>query len=287
MSSKLRERLQRLREPVEVDAIDEVVADAENAIRLQVEALAYRIEGAVADLSTQTRDVVDTRKKARQLHDETAAGGGIMATLRASLANDDVEDARENMAGNLHAEAAGLTRRVQRSLALAEDVDILIDDVAFATSGLADLERRASGAGLHREARLIQDATTRLVLLRPSLQDMADPLADPVKAARNVVESATRNAALLRSTERAATLGESVLDSVISPGGGKVAQRLRDAVGDAAPGLVPDVARDAMGRDDALSQLETKLDEASRKAREDEEHRRAAEAELDALEWDP
>lgn len=285
--SKLRERLQRLREPVEVDRIGDVIGDADRAVRLQVEALAGRITDAAAELRQLTRDVTERTEAAQELHEETAAGTGILATLRATVANDQVEEARDNAAGDLLADAAALARKVERCLALAEDVDTLLADLDFATAGLGDLGRRAAAGGLTREAGEIQAVLSGLRALRGPLPALADPLEAPVVAASAVVEVATVQAAELRSTERAATLGEAALDRVISPTGGSVARRLRDAVGQVAPALVPDVERDAMGQQDALDALGMKVDAATRAARGDEALRRAAEAELDALEWDP
>ena len=79
-------------------------------------------------------------------------------------------------------------------------------------------------------------------------------------------------------------MGETLLDRVLSPEGGEITQRLRQAVGDAAPAWVPDVDRDAMGKQQALAELDEQLTSASDAVQREEALRRAAEAELDALE---
>ena len=284
--SKLRDHLRRLTEPVEVDAIGDVVDKAERKVFLQVDALTDRIVDAIDELRHHRDEVLEMTAKVDALDNATGAGKGLMATIRASLANDDVEEARERAAVDLASACAVLERRVQRALALAEDTRILSSDVDFALDALSDLGRRARLAELKREAHLINRAVSRLSALVPTLPDLANPLSEPVGQARAASNKAREQIGELRSTERAATVGETMLDSVLSPQGRGVSQKLRRAVGETVPSLVPDVERESVEHQDALAHVDGKLRAARESARKEEELRRAAEAELDALEWD-
>lgn len=283
----LREHLQRLREPVEVDAIEEVVERAERVVRLQIEAVFDRIRHGIEELDTQRMALVALQVKAHNLNERTGAGKGLMATLRTSLANDEIEASRERASFDLQGTSAQLARRMERALAMGEEVDLLIADLHFAIDALGDLADRAGRGGLASEADHIRATTQRLRALEPSLDEAAEPLTEPLRRAGKALQDATRTTAVLKSTERAATFGEAALDGVVSRQGGAVSQKLRSAVGEAAPLLVPDLDRDTIGHDAAMDELTATVDGARRRARSDEDLRRAAEAELDALEWDP
>lgn len=285
--SKLRDHLSRLRQPVEVDAIRAVVDDAERAVRIQVDALNSRISDAIADLRHHRDELTEMLGRVDALDAATGAGKGFLATLRASMAHEQVEEAREQAAVDLTGGVAVLARRIQRAIAMAEETEVLREDVHFAVDALRDLEHRARGADLTPEARLVARAGARLTALDPRLEALAGPLIAPVTDAREVLASARARTARFLSTERASTVGEAMLDGVLSREGGAVTQRLRQAVGEAAPGWVPDVDRDALEHQQALDELDDDLGEATESARREEELRRAAEAELDALEWDP
>ncbi|MBT3217920.1 MAG: hypothetical protein HN348_02420 [Proteobacteria bacterium] len=285
--SKLRERLARLRKPVEVDAIGDVVDDAERAVGVQVNALTNRIADAIVDLRQHRDEVSAMAAKVDALDDATGVGKGLMATLRASFADDEVEESRAKAARDLAGVCVVLERRVQRALALSDDTGILREDVGYAIDALQDLASRANGADLHREARLVERAISRLRALDAPLQHLDSPLVEPVRQTQAMLNKTMKQAGKLRATERAATVGEAVLDGVLSPRGGHVSRSLREAVGEAVPSLVPDVERYSEGHEDVLGEMDAQLRRVRESARKEEELRRAAEAELDALEWDP
>ena len=97
---------------------------------------------------------------------------------------------------------------------------------------------------------------------------------------------ATRVLTTLRSSGRASTVGEALLDGVVSPDAGAFGQAVRSKAASAAPGLVPELDRDAMSVAEAHAEIESERSSARERARRDAEARRAAEAELDALDRD-
>lgn len=277
----LREKLQQLKKPVEVDAIRSVVEEAEQAVADELETHKERIADIIVELERCRGDLHAVMENAEEVDDGTGEDKGLMATMRATFAADKVEEIRERAASNLIGVSGVLTRRLQRAFLLVEDAQTLRNDVQFAADALLDLEVRARVAELRDEARFIQQSKQRLEALAPRLGDLSTPLATPVRGALDILEEAKRQTAELQSSERASTFGESTLDGVLPDSGGAVTQFLRKAVGDRAPSLVS--KRNTVGYQEALDELGDSLEGSAESALKEEALRRAAEAELDAL----
>ena len=282
--STLRARLEPLRQPVEVDAIQTVVAAAETAVRGTSEALARRIGEVIEELQRCQNDVAAAIEYADEVQGATGAGQGLMATLRSTLDQETVEENRTRSVQNLTGSILVLARRVRLALMLQEEANGLPDELGFAVSALRDLSVRARGAGLNTDVQFIQSTIVRLNELESRLTGLPARLPGPIRVARQTVEQARRHLAGLRAGERAATLGESLFDDILPPDGGKFTQAARGYVQDRAGDWMLDTDRSGVSHQQTLDELRGLVDGASEDERREEALRRAAEEELDDLE---
>lgn len=282
----LQKRIARLFEPVEVDDVGAMVRTLEKAFDVRINTTIHRIADAVQALEEGAEHLGELDAQARRLQQRTGAGRGMMAQLLSTVDDEGVEDARSQALFDLRASCAQLARSVERAIAMVDDADALMADIQAARDALTDLHGRAVSGGHQAEARAIIAAQGRFQTRSASLEGVCDPIAAPAKSAGGVLARAMQTTVDLASTEREAALGEAVLDRAIASGSGPLGQRLRQSIQQAAPGLVPDLEREATNRDDARADLAQRVARARREARSDVELRRAAEAELDALEWE-
>ena len=282
----LQKRIARLYEPVEVDDVGAIVRTLETAFDVRIDTTMDRISDAIQALQEGAEGLSELDAQARRLQRRTGAGQGMMAQLLSTLDDEGVEDARSQALYDLRASCAQLARSVERAVAMADDVDAVVADIQAALDALTDLHGRAVSGGHGAEARAITEAQGRLRTRSASLGGVVAPITAPAQSAGGVLARAMKTTVALASTERQAALGEAVLDATIASGSGPLGQVLRQSIQQAAPGLIPDLEREASDVDEAHADLAQSVARARREARSDEALRRAAEAELDALEWE-
>ena len=280
----LRDQLEALKRPVEVDQLNTVVATAEDAVHRAVQTHARRIRESIDELAKQREQMMSAVDEAKEQHESTGVGGGLMATLRSTVAHEQVEQNRERSFKNLMGAASVYARRIQRMLALSQETLHLQDDLDFAVEALEDLAGRARGAELVDESLRMDRAIQSLRRLRPSIRPLAAPLAEPIAEARQTLSGVKHTIVGFRTSERAATVTESLFDDVLSPNGGEWTQAARNYVADKAGAWIPDADRSGATRDEVLKELDASFDRISEADRRDEALRRAAEEELDSLE---
>ena len=273
--STLRKRLERLTQPVEVDAIQSVVTEAEDAVRGTLEILPRRISDVIEEMQRCQKDVAAAIQEADEVHESTSQG--LMATLKATVAHEQVAENRERSERNLMGAIGVLARRVRRALMLKEEADGLGGELEFAVSALLNLGARARGAELEADAQFIQATILRLNGLKPKTSGLSAPLADPVREARGAFEHARDHLAGLRTSERAATVGESLFDDILPPDGGEWTQAAREYMGHKVEDWAPDVDRKGVSRQQTLDELGGWVDDVSEAERKEEALRRAAE----------
>jgi len=274
----LRKSLSVLSRPVEVEAIEAVVDRVETGCREALDSLRRRIAGVIEDLDSDRQRVGLATSEAIAVHDETGEGQGVLATLRATVAPEQVAMKRKRVLQNLTGAAQVLARRVRRALVLAEEADTLQADVDFGSEALAKLGRRAENGGLERETNHIERTIASLKSLNTPISILSGPLTSPVQQARQLLMTAKIHCTNLASDEAAATLGESLFDRALPEEGGAVTQTARKWLGEALfdgdPGTRPEEDwTESLGTEGQITDAE----------RQEEALRRAAEDELDAL----
>lgn len=281
----LRAELQELQKPVEVDAIETVARAAERALREATARLTQRVTDTVKDLGQQGDAVLMGMDEASQIHETTSEGQGVLATLRSTVAHDQVDENRQRALRNLNGVLSVLIHSVRRALMLSDETQTLGEDLDFGIDALEALSLRASGADLVAEAQYIQATLARLKDLEPRLRRATGPLSKPVMTARSVVAKGKAMVVELRGSTRAATLGESLLDEILPADGGEWTQAARRLVGDSASEWVPNSAqKTSTGSEDSAEIWDDSFDRFTEAEQRDEALRRAAEEELDALE---
>ncbi len=281
----LRETLARFEQPVDVDQIPWRLREARNAAEGHADGLRSRIRHAAADLAEAIRATKARAEEVAAVDKKTR--GGMLGTLLASVNSESVEDLRAEAERKLAGDLAVLERSLEQARALIEQIPMLQADADYGAEVLANLQQRAVAGGLDR-ATVDDIARTgaAVAAVRGAVAGAAGPLFDPYDAGEAVAESAAATLGTLRSGRRAATVGEAMLDGVVDPDSGALGQYARRRAQQAAPGWVKDLDRDATEFDDAMAEIDGEREEARRRARREAEARRAAEAELDALDWD-
>ena len=77
----LREKLQPLKEPVEVDAIQSVVKGAEQAVADELATHKERIADIIVELERCRKDLQAVMENAEEVDDGTGENKGLMATI--------------------------------------------------------------------------------------------------------------------------------------------------------------------------------------------------------------
>ncbi len=259
----LRERLERLQQPVEVDAIEGVVDAAVRTGERTADGLVDRMHDMPAVLAETAED---TRKRAETvatINEQTSQG--VLATLMASHDEDSVVRTRERAASSLSGSLGVLETRLVEARSLGRQATTLMDDARFGVEVLEGLADRAARGGL--EAGIvgtIRRAAASLTDLPGRVAGLEGLLLGPIAAAEETADAAAGVLANLRGTEVAATVGEALYDRV-------------------APRWMPGRARDAVDPARVEAQVAAERASARTRARRDAEARAAAMAELDAL----
>ncbi len=280
--STLRQTLARLEEPVDVDVLGATVDAARRAVERARDALRGRIPEAVAALAEASADARQRSADVARIDEQTR--GGLLATLLSTTDDDAVERKRADAARSLAGSIAVVERRIEDARALATQVPELAADGRYGRDVFERLAARAEGGGLGApEIERIRAAARVCDAVPDALRGVTSPLSAPIQEAEAAVRGASAVLAELRGTARAATVGESLLDGFVSPDSGAIGQAVRRKIAGAAPGLVPDLDRDAADRATAMAEIESERDTARDRARRDADARAAAMAELDEL----
>ena len=281
----LRQLLARFDQPVDVDTLR---GEVDSAVRA-VEGHAVALRRRIARLDGALREATDA---ARERAEEVArldkrTRGGLVGAMLSSMNSEGVEEARREAGFLLSGDLSVLEARVEDARAAGEQVQQLMDDARFGAEVLERLRARAVAGDLEAELiSFVGCASQRVGAVAGRVAGMAAPLDGPVRDAKALAQQAGEALADLRGSARASTVGEAFLDGVVSPDSGPLGQLAREAVAKRAPRLVPELDRQAGGRAAALAEVHDERAEARERSRRDVEARRAAEAELDALEWD-
>lgn len=280
----LRTLLARLEEPVEIDLFRIQVDAARRAVERTRDGLRERVPHRASALAEATDDARTRSADVEQIDQRTRVGA--MAKLLSTVSNDAVQEHRARASSSLNGSLALLERRIEDARMLAEQVDGLASDAQYGATILLRLRERAIAAGLGAaDVGHIERAAALVAAVPGQVAGLAAPLDAPIRQAVGVAQHAAGVLGRLKSGGRAATVGESLLDGLISPDSGPLGQMARAKVAKAAPGLVPDLDR-SEGGDAVLAEIEGQRESARERVRRDAEARRAAEAELDALDWD-
>lgn len=283
--STLRALLARFDDPVDVDALEREVRAARRAVEGHRDALRDRVRHTATTLAQATAAARERTEDVERLDARTR--GGVVGTLLSSMNSEGVEQAREDAEFKLTGDLTVLETRIEDALALVDQVPELRRDCAFGGEVFERLTQRAIAGELDAATiDLVRETGRAIADVGPLTRGMAAPLDAPIKLAQAGAANAGRVLLKLRSGPRASTVGEAVLDGVVSPDTGVLGQMARKAAAKKAPGLVPKLDREAQERAVAMAELAQERDEARERARRDAEARRLAEAELDALEWD-
>jgi|GEM_PF-2249066 len=280
----LRDVLARFGNPVDVDSLRREVDSARRAAAGHRDALRDRIRHCATGLMEATAATRERSAEVARVDGKTR--GGLVGTLLSSVNSEGVDKLRADAEFKLSGDLAVLERHIEDAHVLREQVPRLADDARFGAEIFEALRQRAIAGELEAElVRHIEQAGVAIGSIAGQCAPYAGPLLAPLQGAEAVAEAAAATLGRLRSSGRASTLGEAVLDGVISPDSGALGQLARRKAQEAAPGLVPELERSGggVGID---AEIDRERAEARQRARRDAEARRLAEAELDALEWD-
>jgi len=257
--TSLHELLARLDRPFDVDLLRQHMGQVERAAHRERDGLRERLPRAASDLA-------DAAAAANRRADEveTVAARtrpGFVATLLSSVDADGVEQARARAELALSGDLSVLERRMEDARALAEQVRELTRTAEAGVAMLGGLGPRAAAADVDpAEVATIGPALRAVAALPGQLRGLPAPLDPPLREALAVARRVADLLASMRSTGRAATVGEALLERVVG----------RSADGRSAAEVHAEVADERSSARD--------------RARRDAELRRAAEAELDELE---
>jgi len=274
-----------LEQPFDVDALKLLMSQVRRAAQRERDGLRERIPQAAEALVQASAAAKRRAVEVATIDDQTR--GGVLGTLLASADSAGVKEKRERAARALAGDLAVLERRAEDARALAAQANRLAETSLRARRVLAGLKPRAAAAEvpaadvaeIDRAAAVVADVPAQVLGLPAALQGPLDGSAAAIEQVGGVLGR-------LRSSGRASTVGEALLDGVVSPDSGMIGQKLRQKVAEAAPGWVPDLDRGGVGASESVAEIESERAEARKRAQRDAEARIAAMAELDALERD-
>ena len=276
----LRELLERLEQPFDVDSLRLLMDQVGRTAERERDGLRERVPVGV-------RDLVEATAAARRRADEVETidqqtRGGLLGTLLASADSEGVERKRAEAGRALAGDLAVLERRIEDARALAHQVQALIDTADHGLRVLDGLKPRAAAAEVAAsEVATIDRARAAVATVPGRVVALPSELDRPVRDGLAVAQHADAVLVGLRSTGRASTVGEALLDGVVSPDSG-FGQAVRGKAADA--GWVPGSAEGSLTTAEAAAEVGSERSEARERARRDAEARIAAMAELDALE---
>ena len=282
-STSLRATLARLARPVDVDAVEREVDAAVVAVERERDALLERLQDGPRELAEAASDVQGRAQTVAEIDDQTSQG--VLGSLLASVDEDGVEQTRARAAGSLAGSLAVLDHRIEDVRGSIERLDTLSADAEYGASLLEALGERASGGGLDSAVvSHIGRAASALDAVPASLLGLGSRLDGPLTEATVAADHAAAVLTRLRSGVRASTLGESLLDRVV-PQRGAFSKLVRDRAAAASP-WIDDPDREGAAPADVAAALDSERASVRVRARRDAEAKRAAMAELDALDDD-
>ena len=252
----LRELLTRLDRPFDVDALSRYMAEVRRTALRERDGLRERVPRVARELREAT---AATRRRAEEVEvvDERTRGG-FVGTLLSSVDSEAVAKRRANAARVLAGDLAVLERRMADARVLAQQNEELIETAAFGVRVLGGLGSRAAAAEVDPAAvATIGPAEAGVAALPGQLHGVAIPLEGPLQEAEPVARYTSAVLASLRSSGRAATVGEALLDGMVSPESGALGQEVRRRTAEAAPGWVPELDREELGADEAAAGVES------------------------------
>jgi hypothetical protein len=257
------ERVRQLEEPVEVDSLRRVLDAAVSAAEDERDALGRLAADLPRDLREASADARERSTKVGRIDRETSTG--VLGTLLSSADEGEVVRTRERAANSLSGSLAVLEARIEDARAWADRRRTLVSDADRGAEVLRGLRDRAERGGLDGSiVRQIDRAASQVAQVPAALGSLDGALDGPIAAAEGVAEETAGVLGSLRTSQRAATVGEALIDRVI-------------------PSWVPGRERETVNPNDVQAQIEYERASARTRARADAEDRRAAMAELDAL----
>ncbi len=258
----LRELLERLEQPFDVDALERLMEEVGRAAERERDGLRERVPLAARHLAEATAEARRRSEEVARVDKKT--GGGLVGTLLSSADSRGVDRRRVEAALALSGDLAVLERRIAEAKVLVSGVQALAETLEYGVGVLNSLEPRAAAAevpaedvaSIVRARRVLEGIPVRILGLPATLDG-------PVRDGEAIAHQAGQVLTRLRGGERADTLSETFF--------GDLAAQERDKGLDAA---------------EARAQVDSVRDEARRRAQRDAEARAAAMAELDALEKD-
>jgi hypothetical protein len=281
----LHDLLARLEQPFDVDALRRYMSEVQAAAEREHDALAERIPEAGEALDEAAGAASDRAEEVAQVDRRTR--GGVVATFLSSVDSDGVEQARNQAERALAGDLGVLDLRIADARALADRAVRLAATAERGATVLEGLRTRAAAADVApAKVATIAPAWRVLDALPAHLAGLPARLDAPIQRALAAAEQAGGVLTALRTSGRASTVGEAVLDGVVPPDSGALGQRLRRGAAESAAGWVPDLERRRLSEAEAAAELEAGRGSLRDRARRDAEARLAADAELDALERD-
>lgn len=262
MTKTLKELVERLEQPFDVDALRRLMNEVGRAAERERDGLLERVPRAARVLAEAAAEAQRRADEVAKVDERTR--GGLVGTLLSSADSKAVERKRQDAANALYGDLAVLERSIEDARALAAQVRLMGATLEHGIGVLASLEPRAAAAEVEpSEVATIARARGVLEGIPVRVLGLPATLDAPVSSGLAVAHEASQVLTRLRGTGRADTLGEALF-------GDLAAQERAEPLSAA----------------EAKAQVESTRDEARRRARRDAEARAAAMAELDALEKD-
>ena len=279
----LREQLERLEQPFDVDDLRRLMHELRRTAERERDGLRERVPMGVGELAEATAAAQRRADEVEAIDERTR--GGLLGTLLASADSSGVEQRRAEANRTLAGDLAVLERRIEDAHALAAQVQALVQTSEYGLRVLDGLKPRAAAAEVPAsEVATIDRARAGVASLPDQVLRLPAALDAPMRDALAVTRHAVAVLTRLRSTGRASTVSEALLDGVVSPDSGALGQTVRKKAADA--GWVPGTEEESRTAGEAAASVASERAEARGRARRDAEARVAAMAELDALEPD-
>ena len=135
--TSLRQQLERLSGPVEVDILMGLVHRLETTIEAESTGLSSRCRRIVAELNEAVVGVDEAIAVMNDVAGQSGHGAGLMATMRSTFAGARVDEVRQRALGHREADALRLAREVRVVREEVEEPRELRDNNASATTAAA------------------------------------------------------------------------------------------------------------------------------------------------------